>query len=118
MTTRQKWLWRDVLRRAPRGVLQACDREALTLYVLHADVCRQAASELRSQPLLDAEGRPTALLRPITQHGEAMAHIGSRLGFDPQARTALALPKEPPKPSTDPAWQRLRRFPTVAGGRS
>jgi len=89
LTVRQKRLWRDILERAPKGVLRLADLEAFAGYVLHIDIMIETAKKQAQLALVDSDGKPSPYLRLLRQTAEVMSKLQAELGFTPVARTRL-----------------------------
>jgi hypothetical protein len=107
MNARQQKIFRDRLKWAARGVLKTIDTDAYTAYVLHVDTLIEAAKQQSKLSLLDANGRPSALLRLQRQTAEVIVALATQLGFTPVARTRLGT-STPPVEEAD-RFETLRR---------
>jgi P27 family predicted phage terminase small subunit len=92
MTKAQKERWKDILRRAPKGVLADIDQEQFTAYVVHVDTFVEAAKAQAGKPLINEKGVVAPLLRLMRQTTEVMVRIQSEFGFTPVGRTRLGMP--------------------------
>jgi P27 family predicted phage terminase small subunit len=126
LTERQRAIWRDVVKRAPRGILKAIDRELVAAYCELVDRHQRAAE---AQARLDAgEGLPLVVrgvsglvpspyLRIMNQSVLLMLRLTGEFGFSPAGRAGLGRrPEGPPAPGDDGVWSALRRFPVIVGG--
>jgi P27 family predicted phage terminase small subunit len=128
LTERQRAIWRDVVKRAPRGILRAIDAELVGAYCELVDRHQRAAE---AQARLDAgEGLPLVVrgasglvpspyLRIMNQATLLMVRLSSEFGFSPAGRAGLGRPERPPPPGEDGGtWSVLRRFPVIDGGKA
>lgn len=127
LTEAQATLWRDIIARAPAGVLRAADAELFCAYVELADRHRRAV-EVQNQ--LDA-GRVTPLLTragPGSTVAESpylriadrcvmlMARLAAELGLSPLARVRLGAADGPLLGGEDAdgdGWGSLGTWPTM-----
>src|SRR5215472_4646977 len=129
LTERQSAIWTDVIKRAPRGILRAIDRELVAAYCELVDRHQRAAE---AQARLDAgEGlpllvrgasglAPSPYLRILNQTTLLMLRLQNEFGFSPAGRAGLGQPAGPrDEAGADGGpWSVLRRFPVIAGGKT
>jgi P27 family predicted phage terminase small subunit len=127
LTQRQRAIWRDVVKRAPRGILKAIDRELVAAYCELVDRHQRAAE---AQARLDAgEGLPLVVrgpsglvpspyLRIMNQAVLLMVRLSSEFGFSPAGRAGLGRPEGAGPSGDDSTWSVLRRFPVIDGGKT
>jgi P27 family predicted phage terminase small subunit len=127
LTRRQRAIWTDLMKRAPRGILRAIDRELVAVYCELVDRHQRAAA---AQAKLDAgEGLPLVVrgaaglapspyLRIMNQAALLMVRMQSEMGFSPAGRAILGQPEPPRAPAAgEDTWATLRRFPVIDGGK-
>jgi P27 family predicted phage terminase small subunit len=127
LTERQREIWGDVVKRAPKGILKAIDRELVAAYVELVDRHQRAAE---GQARIDSgEGlpllvrgtsglAPSPYLRIMDQATLLMVRLSSEFGFSPAARAGLGQPEGASPPDADGTWSVLRRFPVIDGGKT
>jgi P27 family predicted phage terminase small subunit len=128
LSARQRAIWRDIVKRAPLGVLRPIDRELLAQYVELVDRHQRAAA---AQAKLDAGDGLPLLIRGIsglvpspylgimTRASSVMVRLAAEMGFTPSGRARLGQPEAPRAPAAgDDTWASLRRFPVIEGGKA
>ncbi len=104
----QKEIWLHATENAPKGVLKAIDGTLLVVYVVAADIHRQASRQLQGESLVTDEGRANPLLSIITKQALIMLKAASELAFTPvgRARIGMVTTEEEgePEPGTLRAW--------------
>jgi P27 family predicted phage terminase small subunit len=127
LTERQRAIWADVIKRAPRGILRAIDRELVAAYCELVDRHQRAAE---AQARLDAgEGLPLLIrgatglqvspyVRVMNSAVLLMVRLQSEMGFSPAGRAALGTPETAGAADSSDTWSVLRRYPVVDGGKA
>jgi P27 family predicted phage terminase small subunit len=125
----QQALWRAVLKRAPKTVLQVADYDAVTEYV---DLLDRYERAIAAQAVIDAHNPDLPLLmrgangipvmspyiRIIDRSLASLLRLQSELGLTPVSRARLGRPEELPAPGADDRWGELKRFPVLPGGKA
>jgi P27 family predicted phage terminase small subunit len=116
MNDQQRAIWRDLLARAPIGILHAIDLELFAAYVELVDCYQMAVRTQNELRILDAQGALSPYRRVIKDCFSQMVRLQSEMGFTPAARTRLGQPAEPPsqQPAAEDPWSQLRRVPKAA----
>jgi P27 family predicted phage terminase small subunit len=103
LSAEQRALWRSAVRDAPAGVLLRIDRGLLTVWVVAADIHRQASRMLAADPDLLADGgkvdRPSPYLTIARQQSALMLRCADQLGFSPSGRARLHTGGPAPMPA-------------------
>jgi P27 family predicted phage terminase small subunit len=87
----QRAVWLHAVENAPAGVLRAIDGGLLAVYVVAADLHRQASVALQTEPLVTDEGKANPLCALIVKQALVMLKAASELGFSPTARARLGM---------------------------
>lgn len=96
LDTYAKMVWLRIMVSMPDGVYTAADTDTLTAFVDQCSIYRTACLELAK---LDpekwvADGKITPWLRVKNDAAAKIATLGTRLGLNPTARSAIQMPEK------------------------
>jgi P27 family predicted phage terminase small subunit len=102
-------VWDRVLIAMPQEVYTDCDTELLAAYCRACSLHRQAALNPVEQAVTP-DGKISGWVKIEREQAALMASIGTRLGLDPSARTAIKMPE-------NKSGGKFGEYAVVAGGK-
>ena len=104
LTARQRETWAYAIENAPAGLLRRLDRSVMTVWVVAADLHRQAAEEIATTGLVvrgQGKAAPpyqSPFIGILNRQAQVMLKAAAELGFTPSSRSRVALsPDEKPE---------------------
>jgi len=96
LTPDQQDIWRAAISNAPRGLLRQLDESLLTIWVVAADMHKQATLQVARFGMIvksPTQGYPvqSPYLAVINRQAEIMLRVASELGFTPTSRSRITL---------------------------
>jgi P27 family predicted phage terminase small subunit len=88
-------VWKRIIIAMPEGVYTACDTETLGAYCSASSLLRKAVKICNGVEPLPAKTSEKDWINIQKQQAHLLCTIGTRLGLDPSARTAIKVPDKP-----------------------